>query len=120
MQKTHILVLDSKDRLNYETSNSNDCRLFVSPSVGGFNKFELLSFSLPLTQYNVTTDNNQIYFNISGTNYTATITPTSYNTCTLPLEIKRAMEAIAVGNTFDVWYDSGLFKLVFTITSGGS
>lgn len=54
MQKTHILVLDSRDRQNFTVSNSNNCRLTLSPAVGGFNKIELLSFQIPLTNYNIT------------------------------------------------------------------
>jgi len=64
----------------------------VAPAIGGFNKFELLSFSLPLTQYNITSDNNQIYFNVGGTDYTAEITSSAYTVCTLPSEIKRVMD----------------------------
>ena len=116
-QKTHILVLDSKDRFNYDLSNSNDCRLTIEPSIRQFNKIELLSFSMPLTQYNITETNNQVYFNVDGNDYTAELTVGSYNACNLPQELKRAMEDIS-GHQVDIWYDSGLFKFVFTIQSG--
>src|SRR5688572_29079910 len=112
-QKTHILILDSRDRLNPTVSNTNDCRLFVKPAVSGFTKVELLSFSLPLTQYNVDNTNNQVYFNVGGSDYTATITEGSYNVCTLTAELKRVLDLVSSAS-FDIWYDSGLFRLVFT------
>lgn len=119
MQKTHILVIDSRDRINPEITNTNDCRLYIKPSVGGFTKVELLSFSLPLTQYNIDSTNNQVYFTVGGTDYTATITPSSYTICTLTAELKRIMD-LESSESFDVWYDSGLFRLVFTISSAAS
>ena len=108
--------IDSRDRVNSFTSNTNDCRLFVKPSVGGFTKVELLSFSMPLTSYNVDGSNNKIYFNVGASSYIATITVGSYNICTLTPELKRVMD-LASTQSFDIWYDSGLFKLVFTISS---
>jgi len=42
-----------------------------------------------------------VYFNIGETTYTATITPSSYNICTLIPELKRIME-LESGYTFDI------------------
>ena len=90
--------------------------MYVKPSVGGFTKCELLSFSMPLTSYNVDSTNNQIYFNVGGTDYTTSITVGSYNVCTLTPELKRVMDLVS-GESFDIWYDSALFRLVFTIST---
>jgi len=61
---------------------------------------------MPLTQYNVDATNNQVYFNIGGTDYTAAIDIGSYNVCTLCAELIRVMN-LASSATFDVWFDSG-------------
>jgi hypothetical protein len=84
--------------------------------VAGFTKVELLSFSMPLTQYNIDSTNNQVYFSVDGDDFTAEITPGSYNVCTLCSELKRIMNLVST-HIFDIWYDSGLLKLVFTILS---
>lgn len=116
MQKCHQLLIDSRDRLNPDITNTNDCRFIVRPSIGGFTKVELLSFSMPLTSYNIDATNNQIYFNVGGVDYIASITEGSYNICTLIPELKRVMD-LAATESFDVWYDNALFKIVFTISS---
>lgn len=116
-QKTHTLLIDSRDRVNPLTSNTNDCRLYVKPAIKDFTKVELLSFSMPVTQYNVDSTNNQIYFDVGGSDYTASITEGSYTICTITAELKRVMD-LASSENFDIWYDEALFRLVFTIGTG--
>lgn len=115
-QRCHQLIINSADRINPLITNSNDCRMYVKPAISGFKKVELLSFSMPLTSYNINETNNQIYFNVGGSDYTASITPSSYNICTLIPELKRVMELVS-SETFDIWFDNGLFRIVFTISS---
>lgn len=115
-QKTHLLVLDSRDRLNYPVSSTHDCQLRIRPAIAGFNKVELLSFQLVLSHYNVKSNINRISFTVGSTNYTIQIPPTSYTPCTLTAMMKRLMEE-ASGETFDIFYDTGLFRFVWTITS---
>jgi len=102
-QRTHTLLIDSRDRVNPSLTNTNDCRLYVKPAITGFTKVELLSFSMPLTSYNVDSTNNQVYFNVGGSDYTASITEGSYNVCTLKAELKRTMDLVSSEN-FDIWY----------------
>src|SRR5690348_7570360 len=116
MQRSHILVLDSNDRLNPDITNANDCRLQIRPAIGGFDKIELLSFTLPIIQYNITASNNTVYFNIGGTDYIATLPDGCYTYLSLPPLLQTQLEAVS-GGTFVVQYDELTFKIVVTITS---
>lgn len=92
MQKSHILLLDSRDRINPLVTESNNCTLRIDPAVGGFNKVELLSFNVPNIQFNVDSTNNLIYFD-DGAPLTATLTPGAYNYISLPVEVKAQLQA---------------------------
>ena len=118
-QRTHQLVLDSRDRINYPISSSHDCQLRIKPSIKGFNKVELLGMQIIETSYNITSANNRVSFTVGGTNYVVAIDPTSYSPCTLAAELKRIMEA-ASAETFTIYYDTGYFKFGFTIDSAPS
>jgi hypothetical protein len=116
MQKSHILLLDSRDRINPLVTESNNCTLRIDPAVGGFNKVELLSFNVPNIQFNVDSTNNLIYFD-DGAPLTATLTPGAYNYISLPVEVKAQLEAVSA-NTFTVTYDENTFKLNIGISAG--
>lgn len=117
MQRSHTLVLDSRDRINKQITDSNNCILRVEPAVGGFDKIELLSFTVPNIQYNINANNNKVYFTDGVTNWTATLTSGAHNYISLPIELKAQMEDVS-GLTFDVSYDETTFKLTVTVSSG--
>lgn len=116
MQKSHILLLDSRDRINPTTTESNNCTLRIEPAVGGFDKIELLNFTIPNIQYNIDSTNNLIYFD-DGSALTAALTSGAYNYISLPIEIKTQLEAVS-GNTFSVTYDENTYKITIAISAG--
>lgn len=117
MQRSHILVLDSRDRINKQITESNSCTLRIEPAIGGFDKIELLSFSVPNIQYNIDNSNNKVYFTDGVTDWTATLTSAAYNYITLPIALKDVMDTIS-GLTFTVTYDESTFKITIAVSSG--
>ena len=119
MQKSHIIVFDSKHRLNYNLTEANDCQVRFEPAIGGFNKVELLNFSVPIIQYNIDSSNNLVYFNDGSSDWVATLSSGAYTYITLPIELKRAMDDVS-SQSFDVSYSEITFKLSVTVTSVAS
>lgn len=116
MQKTHIILLDSRDRINPSITESNDCILRIEPAVGGFDKIELLNFTIPNIQYNIDNTNNLIYFD-DGSPLIATLTPGCFNHVSLPIAIQGALEDVSA-NTFSVMYDENTYKITIAILAG--
>jgi hypothetical protein len=113
LNNSFYLYLDSSNRENPVSTNSNDCtfdlkkygwvpsRVFVA---------SLASFTIPLTVYNVTTENQTLRWT-RGTARSATLPVGSYDTTTLTAAIKTAMDAVGDGNTYTVTYSSLTFKI---------
>lgn len=117
MQKSHILLLDSRDRINPLVTESNNCTLRVQPAIGGFTKIELLSFNVANIQYNIDSTNNKIYFNDGAGDLVATLPSAAYNYLNLPPAIVDALEAVS-SNAYTVSYDDSTFKITVTVSSG--
>jgi len=87
-------------------------------------KYELQDIYLANTQYTFDSSNNKIYFaeNTGLALNTATITPGTYDSSTLPAQIKTQMDAasIATGNTrtYTITYSASTLKFTVTGSAG--
>ena len=70
---------------------------------------------MPVTVYNVNTNNQQIPFQEGGVGKFAELTPGQYTAATLATEIETQMTTVSGISVFTVTYDSKASK--FTITS---
>ncbi len=114
-----FLLLDSRDNKNHGSSTS-DCIFQLSDGndFDKVNSVELLSFSCPLTMYNVNSTNNTIYFN-DGSAQSVVIPPSNYDIVTFVEAIIVAMESVSA-LTFLVTYSYETLKLTITGSSAFS
>ncbi len=103
---------DSRDR---ESGSSHAYSTTLSDPLKGY--YALTSVQIPVSYYNVNSNNNSIIFNEGGADLTATITPGVYDTSSLPAAIKTAMDAKS-GSSYTVTYSSITSKLTIAITAG--
>lgn len=105
--QTH-LILDSRDQKEFGSSTSQ-CSFQLREGLNKLKSIELLSFSCPLTMYNVNSSNNMIYFNDS-TNKSVAIPPSNYNIITFCDIIKTTMESVS-SLTFTVTFSETTLKI---------
>src|SRR5690242_17811244 len=101
MSHTKYLLLDSRDRLATSPSTS-DCTFQLQPALNSCIQVDLVSFSLPNSQYNVNASNNIIYFN-DGSNKQASLPIGNTDLSTLLTNIKTAMQSVS-GLIYTVTY----------------
>ena len=111
----NFLLLDSRDREG--TTTQSDCQFSVRQGLFNLVAMELVSFTCPLTIYNVVAGiNDKIYIN-DGTPYTATLTAGNYDYITICTEIDRALDATASALTFTSEYSHITFRITITGSS---
>lgn len=109
---TECLLVRSLDR-SISSTSSSDFRVDFKSSLGG--RYLLSYLRLPVTVYNVNTNNQQIPFQESGVPKFAELTPGQYTASTLATEIGTQMTAASGISNFTATYDTKTSK--FTITS---
>lgn len=107
-QQSKFVHIDSRSRIS---GDSHNYAVNISPSLSKIKSAELVSVSIPQTNYIITSSNNKIYFT-DGTSYTATITEGIYDYITILPEIKTKMEATAYAGTITLTYNDN-FKFEF-------
>ena len=126
MSHTKYLLLDSRDRLTTSPSTS-DCTFQLQPALNSCIQVDLVSFSLPNSQYNVNASNNIIYFN-DGSNKQASLPIGNTDLSTLLTNIKTAMQSVS-GFTYTVTYTlqekiqitaTGNFFMRFSVTTNSA
>ena len=110
---TDWLYINSEDRLDAKSTTSSDFKLEFKSSLGG--RYLLSYLQIPVSVYNVNTNNHQIPFEESGTPKFAQLTPGNYTATTLATEIGTRMTATSGVSNFTVTYDTKTSK--FTIVS---
>ena len=105
MQKTHIIVLDSADRIS---GDSSDFVVKISPACEAPKIIELLAVNIPLTMYNVTSSNNIIPLWTgfpSQVFHAVIIPPGNYTIDELIVAVAMAL-TVASGQIFSCTYSS--------------
>lgn len=109
-------VIDSKDRLNYTLTSSNNFRVDLSNMVPGrISAYGLKSAVIPKTNYNIPAIRNTFTFNDGVADYTITITPGNYTMTQLLTEIVTQLNALGP-NTFAITYSDISGKTTWTTT----
>lgn len=112
MTITKYLLLDSRDQ-KFPNTPTNDCFFYFQyGGIKAAKSIELLTFSLPMTFYNVNENNNKIYFN-DGTDKIATLTPGNYDITDFLAELKTEMDSVST-ITFTPTYSNISMKITIT------
>ena len=111
----NYLVIDSLDRTKTSAS-STDCKFNIYPGLIGCHGVELLSLVIPMTQYNINSTNNIVYFN-DGANKSVALAIGNYTSTTFPPMLQSALNSVS-GIGFTVTYSDTLMML--TITAGSN
>lgn len=106
MQSPRYFLIDSRDRISGESHNFS---IQLKPGISPIKSIKLCGLVLPLTNYIVDQNNQNIYFS-DGSNYTAVLTPGIYDYVSILPAIKTAMEATAYAGTITATYDVNTFK----------
>lgn len=97
IMNTKVLIIDSKDRVNYETTNSNNFRIKFSQPLYDQNKsvlLELSSIILPKTYFHVNSSNNSFVVDMQGdTTYIVTLTSGFYTITSLCSHLQTELNA---------------------------
>lgn len=106
-------LLSTRNRENYATTVAQNCTIPFEKklSVG---EYRLTSLILPFYDYNVTENNNRIYFNDGTDDLVAVLTPGTYTSLTIAAEVKARMDAVSA-QTFTVSVDDTTNKLTVAI-----
>ena len=104
-QAPTYLVVDSKDRI-HQFDSTNDFLIQLNPSLDHIKSIELKALFLPLTHYNVSSQNNKVYFTDGVTDYEATLVNGIYDTDSILDAVKVAMEATSYSGTITVTFDA--------------
>lgn len=111
MQSVKLFVINSKDRLSYSASTS-ECEFNFNAM--NAKSCEVVSFLMPMTQYNINSTNNRIYFN-DGVLRNVTLTTGNYSVYDFIAEIETQLNSVSVGYT--VTYSDVSMKLTVTNAS---
>ena len=95
------------------SDKSNDNNFTLDNSIEGV--YRLISFVATNNIYNVNDNNNKIYVNENGTNYTITLTNGYYDSTDFQTNISTAMNGVLTG-TIGVSYDDNTRKYTITNT----
>jgi hypothetical protein len=108
MNGIKYLIIDSKDRLAHSTSTS-DC--FFRFNAYGATACEVVSFQCPMTQYNINSTNNRVFFN-DGVNRDFTIATGNYSSYDFLTELENQFNNVSSGYT--VTYSDISMKITIT------
>lgn len=126
MLKTHAAVLvENNKRYNPSLNNQCNFQYRLTQLVKFFNRSEnkqyftrIQNIRLPISFYNITTNNNTLLFNDDGVDYTITIPPGNYTLSELISEIQTLMNATMALTVYTITYSNITQKI--TITSDGA
>ena len=110
------IKIDSSNRDTGSSSSSYTINLTDPLSTG---TYKLHYFHMPLSIYNVTSNNNKIYFYENSANRTGTITPGIYSSLDITTAVKSAMDAASTGayNVFTISLDSNTQKITYSASN---
>lgn len=108
MEGIKLFLIDSKDRLSHSASTT-DC-IFQFNAFGATNA-EVVSFQMPMTQYNINATNNNVYFN-DGSNRNFTITIGNYSVYDFIDELETKFNSVSANYT--VTYSDISMKIAIT------
>lgn len=116
-QTKKLLRLDSRDQQKLPFYKTHDCTFNLSD--GGLyrvKEIELLSFSCPMTAYNINTNNNMLYIKDNvGASQSIAIPPSNYDINSLVAILKQSLESIT-SLTFTVSFSDTTMKLKISAT----
>lgn len=114
--KNDTIVIDSRDRdtLIY-TSNSN-YQIDLDEEYKNVLSVELISIDVPKTQYLINENNNLLYFNSNGFEYTATVPIGNYTIDDLLIALKNSMDTVS-SNTFTISNSTLTNKITISIAT---
>lgn len=110
---SQLVKIDSNLRINPALTSSSDFRIELYHSLEGV--YSLVCASMPNSYYNISTFNNQLYFNDTIQNLTATIPPGFYDSSSLPSTIQSILNNVSSG--FTVTYDNITSKMTISRSS---
>ncbi len=114
--RVYDYVLDSKDRVNYTTTDANNFKLDLgNPVPGRLVAYALKAVIIPKTNYNIPATRNTFTFFDGVANYTITVPAGNYTMAELLLEIQTLLNALGP-NTFTLTYSSISGKTNWTTT----
>jgi hypothetical protein len=97
------LILESKDRITLSTANN--CVLSINNIVNG--KYKLKQFLFQNSCYNITANNNVVYFYENSISKACTLTPGYYTSSGFTSHLKTQIDAASGGyNTYTITYSS--------------
>lgn len=108
MEGIRLFTINSKDRLSHSTSTT-DC-------IFQFNAFnatsaDVVSFQMPMTQYNINSTNNRVYFN-DGVNRNFTLTSGNYSIYDFLTELETRFNSVSAN--YVVSYSDVSMKITIT------
>jgi len=117
--KRHNLVIDSRDRNTTDYPNEYNYQIDFDEAYKSITAIELVSASIPKTEYLINATNNTIYFSENGGDLIEATIPTgNYTEVTLATAIENALET-AGADTYTVTADTTLTnKYTITKSSG--
>jgi len=112
----YTLLLNSRERPSDSTSSTSFVATF-STLLPNIQSVQLQFASLPITNYNISSNNNIVTFNENSTTKTATLTQGCYSAIALATELTSKLTTASGGyNTFTVTYDST--SMHFVVSAG--
>lgn len=117
IEKDYYILVDSRDR-NYETHpDSNNYEIELDTTFKDVLEIELLSASIPKSEYNINGSNNTIHFDVGGTEYTAELAVGTYTSLsTLLTDLKAAMDSSGSGLTYTLTSSTLTNKITISAT----
>jgi hypothetical protein len=112
--KSDIRFIDSRFR-NGNGGNTNSNFKIDIHRVEGAKKMKVRQANVVSSEYDINDRNNKLYFTVSATPYTATLTNGKYGPSALATEIQTAMDAQTSGNT--VSFDTSTYKITISRAS---
>lgn len=113
-QKPRFLLVDSRDRLNYEETESEDFYIQLPTQIEKVKSIQLKAVSLPITHYIIDDTNNIFYF---GGALQAIIPPGTYDISDLQIIMKIQIEGVSGGISVNISYSYATQFLTFEFSS---
>ena len=108
MEGIKLFSINSKDRLAHSRSSTDAIFQFNAYNA---TSVEVISFQMPMCQYNIDSTNNNVFFN-DGSNRTFTITPGNYSIYDLLPELQSKFNTVSANYT--VTYSDVSMRITIT------
>ena len=111
-----LLIIDSRERENFLSTNSNSYRIKLNKPLKNIEEIELKSVEIPITKYNINDTNNSLIFNIGISSFNIELPNGIYDVIdmetVLGSKISDELTDNGITNNFEVNYDTIQNKFV--------